>query len=73
MIDLTKLSGVYFTVEEAASFAGMTRGRMSQMLNSGEAKGLRITGKCWLVAEAEAARVRDQRSSCGRPRVKMAG
>lgn len=74
MLDMSKLSGVYYTVDEAAEVAGVTRGRLSQMIRSGVVKGLRVSGTCWLVSEREAQKVRKESSRVGRPRLtKMAG
>jgi len=56
------------TVKEAAQLAGMTEGRIYQLLSAGEVNGIKLHGKAWLIPLSEAARLRDSESRVGRPR-----
>ena len=62
-----KLSGLYFTVSDAAIAAGLTTGRVRQMVRDGIIKTVPVDGRSYLIPEHEVRRI-SKPSDTGRPR-----
>ena len=63
-IDITTM----YTVEEAARAAGLTRGRICQMLRSGQIHGIKIGRLMWVIPQSEVRKIIHPRKGPGRPR-----
>ena len=56
------------TADEVAELCGMTRGRVSQLLISGEMKGSKLRGILWQIQRREAEKFANRPEGPGRPR-----
>ena len=56
------------SADEVAELCGMTRGRVSQLLISGEMRGTKMRNLFWQVERREAEKFMEQPGGGGRPR-----
>ena len=54
---------------EVAELCGMTKGRVCQLLQSGEMIGKKLRGLYWMIERREADKFADQPVGGGRPRI----
>lgn len=58
----------YLTATEAAELIGCSSARVRQMIQQGVIKGKKLSPRMWLIARADAEKVRNLPYKTGRPR-----